>query len=301
MHVNRRRVSNGLFCGLLAFAVTGCGDSAPAVEWSVQQGDTTLGPMPENELREMVLEGQLPFDSMVREGGGTEGWSPLEKSIPSMAKERVAATWARAFHEYAVWGDPGKIAKNSVEKSNYALWLNAAEPPAKPAPGVAAILEKATVIIDPLLALDGAWSPVLDVDGTPISSRSIRGLGRTIWGDLRQALVMNEHERVLGDLILLANLPRVAAESDPTARGFMTTLATMGIFGWALSDVEMFREDGGSWSITPAQYQQVVQASDWMENPKPFGAENEANSISWSRFQSRELGRIRALLQQLGN
>ena len=301
MRMTPRRSSALIFCGILLVGLSGCGESEPAVEWSVQQGENTLGPMPQSELREQVLEGELPFDSMVRKVGDNGAWSPIAKAIPTMAKERVAATWARAFHEYARWGDPGKIAENSVEKSNYALWLNAAEPPRKPGPGVAAILNRAREIVDPLLALDGSWSPVLDVDGKPISSRSIRGLGRTIWGDLRFALVSNDHDRVIGDLLLLANLPRVAAETDPTPRGFMTTLATMGIFGWGLSDVEMYREMGGEWSISPAQYQQIRTAAGWIEQPSPFGADNEANAISWNRFQSRELGRIRALLQQLGN
>ncbi|MCH2162210.1 MAG: hypothetical protein MK085_10100 [Phycisphaerales bacterium] len=291
-------------CGLWVLVHSGCGDSASSMQWSVQQDGATTGPVPQAELQQKVLQGELPFDIMIRPEGSSEEWTPIDKAIPSFARERTAATWARALNEYAKWGDPGKIAESSVEKSNHALWLNAGEPPRKPGPGVLAIIEKSKELVDPLIALDGAWSPVLEVGGKPVSSRSIRGLGRTIWGDLRYALVTNDHDRVVADLLLMANLPRVAAGSDPSQRGFMTTLATMGIFGWGLSDVEMYRQLGdlpGDWSISPEAYRRVQTAAGWAEQRAPFDAEAEANKVSWNRFQSRELGRIRALLQQLGN
>ena len=291
---------------VLCLFLVACGDSSspsgtsattkPAGNWYILQGEEQVGPMTASDLTTKVLQGDLAIEVLAWNGEEGSDWKPLVEAIPSLAKEKVEATWAKSLKDYIDWGDPGKLAAHPNDKSDHALWLTSMVRPDVPKPAVAAIIEKARPIIDPLIALDGSWSPVLAVSGRPISARAIRGLGRAIWGDLRYSLVTGDQERVFADLLILANLPRMANESDPSSRGFMTTLGTMGIFGWGVGDILAVNAQK---QLTAEQCQRLAEAADWLFEPSPFGADAESNKIAWGRFKSRQLSQLRGSFKQL--
>ena len=65
------------------------------MQWSVQQDGATTGPVPQAELQQKVLQGELPFDIMIRPEGSSEEWTPIDKAIPSFApmtfEERICS------------------------------------------------------------------------------------------------------------------------------------------------------------------------------------------------------------------
>ena len=291
---------------VLSLFLVACGDSSnpsgtsattmPAGNWYILQGEEQVGPMSASDLKTKVLQGDLAIEVLTWNGEEGSDWKPLIEAIPSLAKEKVEATWAKSLKDYIDWGDPGKLAAHPNDKSNHALWLTSMVRPDVPTPAVAAIIEKTRPIIDPLIALDGSWSPVLAVGGRPISARAIRGLGRAVWGDLRYSLVTDDHERVFADLLILANLPRMANESDPSSRGFMTTLGTMDTFGWGVGDILAVKAEK---QLSAEQCQRLAEAAGWVFEPAPFGADAEANKIAWDRFKSRQLSQLRGLFKKI--
>jgi hypothetical protein len=159
-------------------------------------------------------------------------------------------------------------------------------------PEVIVIIETSKRIIDPLHELNGAWAAP-HTGGARISTRTIRGLGKSIWSDLRLAVRTGDRPRAVGDLILLANLPRVARELDPSDRGLMPTLAVGSILYWGMVDIS---RGGEAMELTPEQCARFSAAASWIHEPEPFGKVNEETALTWKGFQEREIPKLRKQL-----
>lgn len=224
-----------------------------------------------------------------------------ESSSPSTSPESVA--WGTALSSWPTQGDPNRIAKTSIEQSSYNLWHDIRVSPMEDAnnpmtivsPEVIAIIETSKRVVDPLHELNGAWGAP-NTGGAMISTRSIRGLGKSIWSDLRLAVRIGDRSRAVGDLILLANLPRVARELDASDRGLLPALAAGSILYWGMVDVS---RGGEAMELTPEQCARISAAASWVLEPEPFGEISEKNALIWKGFQEREIPKLRKQLASI--
>ena len=123
--------------------------------------------------------------------------------VSSPQASPTALVWGVAFVNWPSQGDPRRIAKTSVDQSSYNLWHDIRVSPKKEVPeSVIEIIVASKKIIDPLHGLNGEWAGPA-TDGAKISTRSIRGLGKSIWSDLRLAVRTDDRARAVNDLVLL--------------------------------------------------------------------------------------------------
>jgi hypothetical protein len=223
--------------------------------------------------------------------GGAGGGGATAATPPAASDTPEGRAWGTALLAWPQQGDPGRLVKQPMHKSAYDLWNDIRIPPSQVVPEeyVLEIIRVSKPLIDPLHALNGGWAaPVLD--GGRLSPRSIRGIAKTIWADVRLSILEDDHDRVIGDLVLLANLPRVARAANPSDRGLMPTLGVAGMFGWAMTDV---LGSGASFTPTEEECVRLRAAASWLFDNEPFGAISEANKGSWGAYESRELPLLR--------
>ena len=215
----------------------------------------------------------------------------------TVASSPEADAWGSSLRDWPTMGDPGRVGKTSVDKSSYDLWNDIrVDPSTNPPPEtVVYIIEKTSPLIEPLRSLNGAWAQPNPGSGR-ISGRSIRGLAKSIWSDLRLAIVKKDQAQAFGDLVVLANLPRVARAFDPSDRGLMPSLAVAGMFNWGMMDLA---RASAEFKLTPAQCQILQNAASWIHEPLPFGAVSEQNTPTFDAFKSRELTELKSSLAKL--
>ena len=217
---------------------------------------------------------------------------------PSTAPSSPEAdAWGSSLRDWPSMGDPGRVGKTSVDKSSYDLWNDIRiDPSTNPPPEVVVfIIEKTSPLIASLRSLNGGWAQPNPGTGR-ISGRSIRGLAKSIWADLRLAIVNKDQAQAFGDLVVLANLPRVARAFDPSDRGLMPSLAVAGMFNWGMMDIS---RAGGDFKLTPAQCQVLQNAASWVNESMPFGAVSERNQPTFDAFKNRELMQLKESLSKL--
>lgn len=226
-------------------------------------------------------------------GGGSIA-TPGALTAPPTPEGKV---WGAALLGWPQQGDPGRLVKEPMHKSAYDLWNDIRISPLEftPEEYVIGVIEASKPLLNPLHELDGAWGePVLN--GSRLSPRSFRGIAKTMWADLRLALLQGDRDRALGDLLLLANLPRVARAANPTDRGLIPTLGVAAMFNWGLMDL---LRGGEAFAPTVQECVQLRAAASWVSDPTPFGIITEPNMGSWGAFESRELPLLRKNLEDL--
>lgn len=230
-------------------------------------------------------------------GDSTSSSTGAQSAGVSMANASpVQRTWGEAFVSWPSQGDPGRIAKTPLDHSSYNLWHDIrVSPKDEVSEPVIEIIETSKKIIDPLHGLNGEWAGPA-TDGAKISSRTIRGLAKSIWSDLRLAVRTDDRARAVNDLVLLGNMPRVAREIDPSDRGLIPALAVAGILHWGIVDVN---RGGEVLRLTPEECARVVAATMWINEPQPFGKMSEQNLPTWEGFQKREIPKLREAMQEL--
>lgn len=253
-------VALSLCLGLSVLCAPGCNDSASSSASSASSGST---------------------------GAGATATAPTPE----------AAAWGTALATWPQRGDPGRLAKLPLEKSGYDLWNDIRIPPIDNAPSeyIVVIIDNTKPLLDPLHALKGGWAAPVS-SGNRISSRSLRGLAKSIWADLRLALNRGDRDRAVGDLVLLATLPRVAREVDPTDRGLTPTLGVAAMFGWGLVDLD---RGGAPFKPTAEQCARIRTASSWLNESEPFGRITPENLRMWGAFEERELPLLRKNVARL--
>ena len=214
--------------------------------------------------------------------------------VPTAGASVASLAWGSALKNWPSQGDPGRIASDSVAQSSYNLWNDIRVPPTEDPPdSVIEIIVTSKILIDPLHELNGQWD-VPATDGARMSTRTIRGLGKSIWSDLRLAVREGDQARAINDLVLLGNIPRVARAVDPSDRGLMPTLAVASILYWGLADVA---RGGEAMAPTPEDCQRILAAASWVNESEPFGAISEQNLPTWNGFQEREIPKLRQALE----
>lgn len=242
--------------------------------------------------------GDSSSTSTTTNGGGTTSATSSDANASP-----VSVAWGTALSSWPTQGDPGRIAKTPIEQSSYNLWHDIRVSPVKNennpmsivSPEVVTIIETSRRIIDPLHQLNGDWAPPA-TGGAKISTRTIRGFGKILWSDLRLAVHQGDRERAVGALILLANLPRVARETDPSDRGLMPTLSVATLFSWGMMDIS---KGGELMALTPDDCARITEAASWVNAKEPFGSISETNQPIWQGFQQRELPKLREELAKL--
>ena len=216
--------------------------------------------------------------------------------VSSAGASPASLAWGTALKDWPSKGDPGKIAKEPVDQSSYNLWHDIRVSPKDDVPEpVLEIMVKSKQLINPLHDLNDQWD-VPATDGVRISTRTIRGLGKSVWSDLRLAVREDDRARAVNDLVLLGNMPKVARAIDPSDRGLMPTLAVASILYWGLYDLY---SGGEEMAPTPEECQRIMAAASWVNDPDPFGPISEQNLPIWKGFQERELPQIRNALQKI--
>ncbi len=230
------------------------------------------------------------------ESGTTDSSSSGIKptSVPSSPE---ADAWGSALRDWPSMGDPGRVGKTSIDKSSFDIWNDIRVDPStnQPPEVVVYIIEKTSPLVSSLCSLNGSWAQPNPGTGR-ISGRSIRGLAKSIWADLRLAIVKKDQARVFEDLVVLANLPRVARTFDPSDRGLMPTLAVAGVFNWGMMDAARAGED---FKLTSAQCQLLQNAASWVRQAEPFGIVSEKNLPTFEAFSNRELTKLKDSLSDL--
>lgn len=235
--------------------------------------------------------GAVLLSACDQSGGGSSGGGATAAAPPAAADTPEGRAWGTALLGWPTKGDPGRLVKEPMHKSSYDLWNDVRIPPSQVVPEeyVLELIRVSKPLIDPLHALNGGWAaPVLE--GKRLSPRSFRGIAKTMWADLRLAILEDDHARVIGDLVLLANLPRVVRAANPSDRGLIPTLGVAGMFGWAMTDV---LGSGASFTPSAEECVRLRSAASWLYDTEPFGAVSEANKGLWGAYEARELPLLR--------
>ena len=231
------------------------------------------------------------------EDSGSGGGSSATSGALAAPPTPEGISWGVALLAWPQKGDPGRLVKVPMHKSAYDLWNDIRISPleVRPEEYVIGVIEASKPLLDPLHELDGAWgAPVLN--SSQLSPRSLRGIAKTMWADMRLALLRGDRDRAFGDLVLLANLPRVVRAVNPTDRGLIPTLGVAAMFNWGLMDI---LRGGEAFAPTAQECAQLRAAASWIYDPAPFGVITEPNKGSWGAFESRELPLLRENLDAL--
>jgi hypothetical protein len=174
--------------------------------------------------------------------------------------------WADTLNRWPKDGNSQFVAANSVIRSSFDMWLDSRRPPRMPNDeGIVVLLKDLRTFNMPLTELNGDWGvPPKDV---AIRTQAIRGIGKTLWADLRLALIEDDQERAMKVITVMANLPRIAHGYDGSNRGLIATLATIDSFGWGLADIS---RPGEGIEPTPEQCARLRKATTWLEDSNPF-------------------------------
>ena len=104
--------------------------------------------------------------------------------------------WGDSLNRWPKDGNSQFVAGDSVIRSSFDLWLDSRQPPRMPDDeGVVKLLNDLRAFNMPLTDLNGDWGvPPKDV---AIRTQAIRGIGKTLWADLRLALIEDDQDRVV--------------------------------------------------------------------------------------------------------
>ena len=178
----------------------------------------------------------------------------------------AGSVWADSLNRWPKDGNSQFVAGDSIIRSSFDLWLDARRAPQMPDDeGVVILLTDLRTFNMPLTGLNGDWGvPPKEV---AIRTQAIRGIGKTLWADLRLALIEDDQERAMEVIVVMANLPRIAHGYDGSDRGLIATLATADCFGWGLTDLTRSGEDI---KPTAEQCEQLRKAASWLEEDNTF-------------------------------
>ncbi|RPG20413.1 MAG: hypothetical protein CBB69_003355 [Phycisphaera sp. TMED9] len=205
--------------------------------------------------------------------------------------------WGDSLNRWPKDGNSQFVAGDSVIRSSFDLWLDSRQPPRMPDDeGVVKLLNDLRAFNMPLTDLNGDWGvPPKDV---AIRTQAIRGIGKTLWADLRLALIEDDQDRVVEVIVVMANLPRIAHGYDGSNRGLIATLATVDSFGWGLTDVSRPREEI---ALTPEQCVRLRKATSWLEDSNAFDVsmDDPAQQRIMERFMAETRPRLRSQIAAL--
>ncbi|MDG2020941.1 MAG: hypothetical protein P8J59_03225 [Phycisphaerales bacterium] len=205
--------------------------------------------------------------------------------------------WGDSLNRWPKDGNSQFVAGNSVIRSSFDLWLDSRQPPRMPGDeGVVVLLNDLRAYNMPLTGLNGNWG--VPPDDIAIRTQAIRGIGKTLWADLRLALIEDDQNRTMEVITVMANLPRIAHGYDGSTRGLIATLATVDCFGWGLTDVT---RPGEEITPTPEQCDRLRKAASWLEDSNAFDVsmDDPAHQRVMERFMAETRPRLRSQIAAL--
>ena len=199
------------------------------------------------------------------EDGGSSTTSSGEKQVfGSAARDgspEAGKVWQAALEAWPREGNLSILYGSPRMQAEFENWLRGLSTPKEE---LMPVFEKIEQFNDRLLALDGAWGPLPDPD--KVRAMAVRGMRKTLWSDLRFAVVRGDAERATEVMVTMCNLPRVCHAFDGTTRGLLATLGTCDAIGWGMRDIS-----SGGLELDEGQKSRLRAASSWLDAPSPFG------------------------------
>ena len=196
---------------------------------------------------------------------GSSTSSSVEGEIFGTAAEggtaQAGTAWQSSLEVWPRQGNLSILYGSPRMQAEFENWLRGLGTPGEE---LTPVFVKIREFNDPLIALDGGWGALPEPD--KVRSMSVRGMRKTLWSDLRLAVVEGDADRATDVMVVMCNLPRVWHTFDGTTRGLLATLGTCDAIGWGMRDMST-----GGLELDEGQKSRIREASSWLDAPAPFG------------------------------